>query len=284
MGGAAKAGGTRVAKATDGEKRAAANGEHKRIQVSREASGLPLKPVTTTMGSLAGGNPKKASKNGPASKAGEFALHSSAGARSVEATDAASAGDARSSAEATTATPSSSGSDAFPPTELSSSTGSSLAQLDPNAFGLLTGGYSNGMRGNASRGSMRGMSSRGPGARGGMRMNGYVEGGRSMTGEYGMEGLANGGQFGYADQMAQPFYPNGYPVAFGGAAPLVQQPAMDRFPAQQTQQPQQQLDPYSLDPTRYWLLGQIEYYFSLENLCRDMFLRSKVRSTPALRR
>ena len=36
------------------------------------------------------------------------------------------------------------------------------------------------------------------------------------------------------------------------------------------------LDPYSLDPTRYWLLGQIEYYFSFENLCRDMFLRSKV--------
>lgn len=41
------------------------------------------------------------------------------------------------------------------------------------------------------------------------------------------------------------------------------------------------LDPYSLDPTRYWLLGQIEYYFSFENLCRDMFLRSKVCLPPA---
>ena len=41
------------------------------------------------------------------------------------------------------------------------------------------------------------------------------------------------------------------------------------------------LDPYSLDPTRYWLLGQIEYYFSFENLCRDMFLRSKVHPSPS---
>ena len=32
------------------------------------------------------------------------------------------------------------------------------------------------------------------------------------------------------------------------------------------------------EETKYWLLGQIEYYFSVDNLCRDMFLRSKVRS------
>lgn len=31
------------------------------------------------------------------------------------------------------------------------------------------------------------------------------------------------------------------------------------------------------EETKYWLLGQIEYYFSVDNLCRDMFLRQKVR-------
>ncbi|KAI5475744.1 RNA-binding protein [Pseudohyphozyma bogoriensis] len=35
--------------------------------------------------------------------------------------------------------------------------------------------------------------------------------------------------------------------------------------------------PY-LDPTRYWLLGQIEYYFSIDNLCRDLFLRGAMDS------
>ncbi|KAK4701340.1 la-related protein 1, partial [Phenoliferia sp. Uapishka_3] len=32
------------------------------------------------------------------------------------------------------------------------------------------------------------------------------------------------------------------------------------------------------EETKYWLLGQIEYYFSIDNLCRDMFLRSKMDS------
>lgn len=48
----------------------------------------------------------------------------------------------------------------------------------------------------------------------------------------------------------------------------------NNYPTFQPLQPV--LDPYTLDPTRYWLLGQIEYYFSVDNLCRDMFLRSKV--------
>ncbi|KAL8277809.1 hypothetical protein RQP46_009792 [Phenoliferia psychrophenolica] len=30
------------------------------------------------------------------------------------------------------------------------------------------------------------------------------------------------------------------------------------------------------EETKYWLLGQIEYYFSVDNLCHDMFLRSKM--------
>ncbi|KAM0791015.1 hypothetical protein ACM66B_004314 [Microbotryomycetes sp. NB124-2] len=36
------------------------------------------------------------------------------------------------------------------------------------------------------------------------------------------------------------------------------------------------LDPRTLDPTRYWLLGQLEWWFSVDNLCRDMYLRSKM--------
>ncbi|KAK4048088.1 hypothetical protein OIV83_004958 [Microbotryomycetes sp. JL201] len=35
-------------------------------------------------------------------------------------------------------------------------------------------------------------------------------------------------------------------------------------------------DPRTLDPTRYWLLGQLEWWFSVDNLCRDMYLRSKM--------
>lgn len=37
-----------------------------------------------------------------------------------------------------------------------------------------------------------------------------------------------------------------------------------------------QIDPRMLDPTRYWLLGQIEWWFSVDNLCRDLFLRQSV--------
>ncbi|THU93318.1 hypothetical protein K435DRAFT_861624 [Dendrothele bispora CBS 962.96] len=33
--------------------------------------------------------------------------------------------------------------------------------------------------------------------------------------------------------------------------------------------------PYSLDPTRYWLLGQLEYYLSPQNMAQDLFLRKK---------
>lgn len=40
--------------------------------------------------------------------------------------------------------------------------------------------------------------------------------------------------------------------------------------------PSQPVDPRVLDPTRYWLLGQLEWYFGVDNLCRDLFLRSKV--------
>lgn len=42
------------------------------------------------------------------------------------------------------------------------------------------------------------------------------------------------------------------------------------------------VDPRILDPTRYWLLGQLEWWFSVDNLCRDLFLRSKVSFSFAL--
>lgn len=60
---------------------------------------------------------------------------------------------------------------------------------------------------------------------------------------------------------------HGYPIpAGGGQAPIVQ-----------AQIPPGYIDPRMLDPTRYWLLGQLEWWFSVDNLCRDLFLRSKVR-------
>ncbi|KAI8457850.1 hypothetical protein BY996DRAFT_437728 [Phakopsora pachyrhizi] len=34
--------------------------------------------------------------------------------------------------------------------------------------------------------------------------------------------------------------------------------------------------PYALDPLRYYVLGQCEYYFSVDNLVKDQFLRSQV--------
>ena len=60
---------------------------------------------------------------------------------------------------------------------------------------------------------------------------------------------------------------HGYPIPIGGGqAPVVQ-----------AQIPPGCIDPRQLDPTRYWLLGQLEWWFSVDNLCRDLFLRSKVR-------
>ncbi|GAA6061373.1 hypothetical protein JCM10212_005827 [Sporobolomyces blumeae] len=69
------------------------------------------------------------------------------------------------------------------------------------------------------------------------------------------------------DQFGYPVLDSfGYPVpAGGGQAPVVQ-----------SQIPPGYIDPRMLDPTRYWLLGQLEWWFSVDNLCRDLFLRSKM--------
>lgn len=37
--------------------------------------------------------------------------------------------------------------------------------------------------------------------------------------------------------------------------------------------------PFPLDPTRYYLLGQLEYYLSPQNMAKDFFLRQKVRTS-----
>ncbi|KAF8882173.1 hypothetical protein CPB84DRAFT_1625750, partial [Gymnopilus junonius] len=34
--------------------------------------------------------------------------------------------------------------------------------------------------------------------------------------------------------------------------------------------------PFPLDPTRYWLLGQLEYYLSTQNMAQDFFLRQRM--------
>lgn len=52
------------------------------------------------------------------------------------------------------------------------------------------------------------------------------------------------------------------------------------YPVAAAQQQAAPVDPRMLDPTRYWLLGQIEWWFSVDNLCRDLFLRQQVRSRP----
>lgn len=33
---------------------------------------------------------------------------------------------------------------------------------------------------------------------------------------------------------------------------------------------------YMLDPMRYYVLGQIEYYFSVQNMCQDLYLRQQM--------
>jgi hypothetical protein len=42
--------------------------------------------------------------------------------------------------------------------------------------------------------------------------------------------------------------------------------------------------PFPLDPTRYYLLGQLEYYLSPQNMAKDFFLKKKVRKPSLLTR
>lgn len=37
--------------------------------------------------------------------------------------------------------------------------------------------------------------------------------------------------------------------------------------------------PFPLDPTRTYLLGQLEYYMSVENMAQDLYIRTQVRTS-----
>lgn len=90
------------------------------------------------------------------------------------------------------------------------------------------------------------------------------------------------------------------PVGVNGYYPAVQPPMAGYLPGgYETYQPQPMPPPvpavapgvgagmppvpvpvsqlsFPLDPTRYWLLGQLEYYFSPQNLAQDFYLRKQV--------
>jgi hypothetical protein len=76
------------------------------------------------------------------------------------------------------------------------------------------------------------------------------------------------------------------PPSFGSYLPggyeVYQYPSFPPPPALNppVPQPVSQL-PFSLDPTRYYLLGQLEYYLSSQNMAQDFYLRQQA-STPGL--
>lgn len=98
----------------------------------------------------------------------------------------------------------------------------------------------------------------------------------------------------YGGQPPYPFYPRGYHygstshagVSSSGSdsgydfASNVQQGGQQPFmPYNMAYMPQQRpvTEIPGLDPLRYYILGQIEYYFSIHNLCMDQFLKEQVR-------
>lgn len=102
----------------------------------------------------------------------------------------------------------------------------------------------------------------------------------------------------YGTQPPYPFYPQGYyyganasgaGVSSSGSdsggydsAANVQQGGQQAFmPYNMAYPPQQRpvTEIPGLDSLRYYILGQIEYYFSITNLCMDQFLRGQVRDS-----
>lgn len=75
-------------------------------------------------------------------------------------------------------------------------------------------------------------------------------------------------------QMTYAPQPTSAPVSAGGAG-MQPQPQGGMHPAT-VPQPITQLV-FPLDPTRYYLLGQLEYYMSAQNMAGDYWLRKKVR-------
>ncbi|GAA6046657.1 hypothetical protein JCM3770_003100 [Rhodotorula araucariae] len=107
--------------------------------------------------------------------------------------------------------------------------------------------------------------------------------GGAVRGRGGGRGGANGGGFNrhfqqqHAAALAAGYVP--VPVELdANGNPIVDQFGYPVAAQQQSQQAAQGgfVDPRMLDPTRYWLLGQLEWWFSIDNLCRDLFLRQSM--------
>ena len=90
----------------------------------------------------------------------------------------------------------------------------------------------------------------------------------------------DGGQY-LATTIQQPYMPHGFdayqapvPLSYPSPTTSVSSPASGH----PVPRPLSSLT-FPLDPTRYYLLGQLEYYLSAQNLAQDLFLRQRVRIT-----
>lgn len=123
---------------------------------------------------------------------------------------------------------------------------------------------------------------------------GRGRGGGAMRGRGGGRGGANGAGFNrqfqqqHAAALAAGYVPvpveldaNGNPIVDQFGYPVAAQQLPQPTQGQQGQAPP--FDPRMLDPTRYWLLGQLEWWFSIDNLCRDLFMRQSVRPSSSSR-
>lgn len=165
---------------------------------------------------------------------------------------------------------------------------------------MTNGGHTPMANGHGHGSSFRGGAPRGGAAgRGGglVRGRGGVAGGRGGAARGGGAGPHHG--IGHQQQPALPMaQSHPFPVFMDHAAPVFDphqrqqqfgMTSVDPFSAATGAYgvPPQPVDPRVLDPTRYWLLGQLEWWFSVDNLCRDLFLRSKVsgrlQSVPSIR-
>ncbi|GAA5921178.1 hypothetical protein JCM3775_004128 [Rhodotorula graminis] len=113
--------------------------------------------------------------------------------------------------------------------------------------------------------------------------------GGAVRGRGGARGGANGAGFNrqfqqqHAVALAAGYVPvpveldaNGNPIVDQFGYPVAAQQLPQPTQGQQGQAGQAPFDPRMLDPTRYWLLGQLEWWFSIDNLCRDLFLRQSM--------
>jgi la-related protein 1 len=130
----------------------------------------------------------------------------------------------------------------------------------PQSNGVPVDGsmQANAFRGAPTRGGVRGGPVRG-GGRGGMPRKPFT----------GRPNLNAGGIMPFHEHDSTTLSAASYPYS-------PEPPFYPNQPVLGANQPYRALDPYTLDPTRYWLLGQLEWYMSVSNLARDLYLRTKV--------